>query len=138
VDAGARPGVSVGRRAGQHSTPVLGGAATVGSTLTSTGRRLDRHGAHRLHAAVAGCTSPAPTTCAAITGARAATYGLTAADAGRYLRMRVTASNGKGSAAAQSGPTTIVSSPNGKPVIVTPPAIAGAARVGTSAPLAAR
>jgi hypothetical protein len=45
--------------------------------------------------------------------------------------MRVTASNAKGSAAAQSEPTAIVSTPGGKPVMVTPPAITGVARVGS-------
>src|SRR5918994_6739548 len=46
--------------------------------------------------------------CAAITGATAKTYVVTAADLGRRLRVRVTARNAAGSAAATSNPTVVV------------------------------
>jgi subtilisin len=113
------------------SAPVVSGAATVGSTLTSSAGTWAGTAPIAYALQWLRCTSPAPTTCAAITGAKGATYKLTAADAGRYLRMRVTASNSKGSATAQSEPSAIVSTPGGKPVMVTPPAIAGVARVGS-------
>src|SRR3990170_9880 len=46
--------------------------------------------------------------CAAITGATAKTYVVTAADLGRRLRVRVTARNAAGSATATSNPTVVV------------------------------
>ena len=46
--------------------------------------------------------------CAAITGATAKTYAVTAADLGARLRVRVTARNTAGSAVATSNPTVVV------------------------------
>jgi subtilisin len=114
------------------SPAVVSGAATVGSTLTSTAGTWTGTAPIALALQWLRCTSSAPTTCVAITGAKATTYKLTAADSGRYLRMQVTASNSKGSASSQSEPTAVVSTSAAKPAVVTPPAIGGTMRVGST------
>src|SRR5207247_95205 len=86
--------------------PTISGSAVVGQTLTaSTGswsgaptsfayqwRRCDSAGA--------GCTS--------VTGATSKTYTLQSADAGRTLRIVVTATNAAGSASATSAQTGVI------------------------------
>ena len=90
------------------SAPAISGTATVGQTLTaSTGswsntptaysdawQRCDSNGAN----------------CSSISGASAATYTLTSTDAGKTLRVAVTASNTAGSSVAVSAPTAVVAS----------------------------
>ena len=61
--------------------------------------------------------------CGNIKGARSQTYRLAPGDAGRTIRVSVTATNSDGSANAVSGPTAVVSS--GAPVNTSPPTISG-------------
>jgi acid phosphatase type 7 len=67
--------------------------------------------------------------CTDIAGASGATYTLTAADVGWSVRVRVTATNTAGSAAATSQPTTVVQ-PGAAPANTAPPTISGTARDG--------
>jgi hypothetical protein len=91
--------------------PTIGGAAQVGQTLTASGgswtgttpigyahqwRRCDSTGA----------------ACANIGGATAASYVVASADAGRTLRIVVTASNSAGQASATSSPTALIPTPS--------------------------
>jgi hypothetical protein len=110
--------------------PTISGSAVVGQTLSaSTGswsggvssyayqwRRCDSSGA----------------SCAAISGATAASYAVASGDAGFTLRVAVTATNAGGSATAVSGQTALVAA---APVATAPvntalPAISGSAVVG--------
>ena len=69
------------------------------------------------------------TSCANIISANAKTYTLTSADVGRTLRVRVTASNADGRAAAVSAPTDVVSA-SGGPKLSTRPTISGTPQPG--------
>lgn len=86
--------------------PAIAGTAQVGQTLTAspgtwTGAPTSfAYQWQRCDAAGANCVD--------IPGATAATYVVTAADVGFTLRVRVTASNAAGSAAATSPPTPVV------------------------------
>jgi hypothetical protein len=60
--------------------------------------------------------------CADISGARGETYGLTAADIGSTIRIRVRATNSAGSTSADSAPTAVVESP---PLNTSPPTVTG-------------
>jgi hypothetical protein len=81
------------------------------------------------------CTTAAATACTDISGATADTYTPVAADVGRYLRVRVTATNPRASVTALSDATAAVTVAKSKPTLVTDPKIIGAARIG--APLTA-
>jgi hypothetical protein len=109
--------------------PQVSGAALEGEVLTAT----------------AGSWSGSPTSfayswercdsgggsCAAVPGATATTYALTAADVGSRLRVVVTASNSGGSTSAASAPTTVVV-PIAPPANTALPTISGTAREGQS------
>ena len=71
-----------------------------------------------------------PTVCADVDGATGATYLLAAADVGSAMRVRQTATNGIGSASADSTETAVVTDPGDAPVALTLPAIEGTARLG--------
>ena len=84
---------------------MITGTAKVGSTLTSTTGTWTGAPSPNLTRQWQRCTA---TTCAAITGATAATYRLTAADAGRKLQVVVTARNAVGTATAASVQTAAI------------------------------
>jgi len=60
--------------------------------------------------------------CENISGAHSSTYTLTSADVGNSLRFRVVASNGDGSADAQSNPTAVITAAASPPPPPPPPA----------------
>jgi hypothetical protein len=66
--------------------------------------------------------------CSNISGANGQAYKLVGPDAGRTIRVSVTATNGSGSANAVSGPTGVVAGQ--QPANTSPPTISGAAREG--------
>ena len=70
-----------------------------------------------------------PTTCTAITGATSSTYMPLAAVAGKYLRVRVTATNAVGSSTSFSATTDRVTL---TPTLSTAPAITGTIKVGNT------
>ncbi|HTN25096.1 MAG TPA: hypothetical protein VL120_13980, partial [Solirubrobacteraceae bacterium] len=74
----------------------------------------------------------ATTSCAAIAGATGASYALVSADAGRVLRLRVTASNAKGAVEALSEPTAVVTVPAVAPANTVKPALSGSAVAGAT------
>jgi hypothetical protein len=88
--------------------PVVSGAAASGATLTSTTGIWSGAAPIAYARLWLRCTTTATTSCTGITGATAASYRLVAADVGRYIRVRVTASNVKGSVVAVSDPTGVV------------------------------
>ncbi|MDX6704151.1 MAG: large repetitive protein, partial [Baekduia sp.] len=117
------------------AAPGIAGTATIGSTLTSgngtwTGTSPIAYATTWLR-----CTTTTVTTCSEIAGAKATTYTVTAADASRYLRVRITAANAKGAVAATSGALGAVPAPPAAkaapPVPVTYPTIAGTVRRGS-------
>ena len=76
--------------------------------------------------------NPGGSSCVNVANGTQRTYTLVGADAGRTIRVRVTATNADGSTAAQSEPTTVVApatSTDG-PRNTSPPTISGTARVG--------
>lgn len=82
--------------------PVITGTATVGETLTaSTGTWTGKE-------APANFTYQWEADAAAIDGARASTYELTAAEEGAEITVTVSAANWKGSASATSAATSAV------------------------------
>ena len=116
----ARPPVSSG-------APSISGTARQGSTLTAGDGSWNGTAPFRFSYQWLRCSSSG-TACAAIQDATAKTYGLTAADAGLTVRVRVTAANAAGSASAESaaaGPVTAA------PAATSAPAVSGTARDGS-------
>lgn len=112
--------------------PAVSGSAAVGSSLSSTtgtwtGTAPITYGRQWLR-----CTSTATTTCTAIGGATGASYVLAGDDGGRYVRLRVTASNAKGPVDALSDPTAAVVVPVVAPANSAKPAVSGSALVGAT------
>lgn len=70
--------------------------------------------------------------CVTISGATTSQYLLAAADVGRTLRVRVTASNPQGSTPATSAATPVVAALATTPASLTSPSISGSAQVGQS------
>lgn len=68
--------------------------------------------------------------CTDIGGANASDYTATAADVGHTLRVRVTATNSAGSAAATSDATAVIASLGNAPASTAPPTISGTAQEG--------
>lgn len=111
TDSTSAPTAVVSDAAAPTSTapPTISGSVQVGSTLTA-----DKGGWNGSPSAYAYQWSRCDTTgnsCAAISGASAATYLLKQVDAGTTLRVTVTATNGAGSTSATSAPTAVVSTP---------------------------
>ncbi len=111
--------------------PVVSGSAVVGGTLASTTGTWSGT-ALVLTRQWLRCTSTATTACTAISGATGASYTLVTADLTRFVRVRVTGVNAKGSVDALSDPTAAIVAPSGKPTLVTAPEISGPARVGST------
>lgn len=108
------------------TAPALTGTLRVGGVMTTSGGTWSGSGPITLTAQWLRCASTVLTTCTEISGARAGTYTVTAADIGLLLRSRVTATNSKGSAVATSAPTAVVAAPvTGPPVPTAAPVISG-------------
>lgn len=91
--------------------PVVSGTPRVGSTLTATQGRWSNNPTSFAFQWVRCPTSggnPLGTDCAAIGGATTQAYQLVAADQGRRLRVRVTATNAAGSGTSASNATGVV------------------------------
>lgn len=86
--------------------PTIGGQAVVGQTLTASPGTWTGTGIS--FAYVWTRCDPTGAQCADIVGATAATYAVVAADAGRRLRVEVTATNASGSNTVTSAPTGVV------------------------------
>ncbi len=109
------------------AAPAISGTAQAGQTLTaSTGTWTGT--------APIGFTyqwrNCAGSTCGAISGATTSTYSPTASDVGDTIVVRVTGTNGGGSAFADSNPTAIVTSAGTLPVNTVAPSISGTDQVG--------
>jgi hypothetical protein len=88
--------------------PSISGPARVGRTLTAGNGSWTRSQPMTFAHQWLRCTTTAISSCIDISGATATTYVVTTADRGHRLRVRVTATNAGGSAAATSNPTTSV------------------------------
>jgi hypothetical protein len=93
-----------------HNTaaPSISGTAQVGQTLTANNGTWTGDPAPTFADQWQRCDT-AGANCAAISGATAATYTAQTADAGKTLRVSVTATNSSGSASASSAQTAVVS-----------------------------
>jgi subtilisin len=113
--------------------PVVSGVATTAGTLTATNGTWSGTTPIAYQAQWLRCTSSATTSCAEITGATTATYKPVAADVGRQLRARITATNAKAAVSALSEPTSAVSAPPATaPANTSAPGIAGTATIGST------
>ena len=107
--------------------PTIAGTARVGETLTaqngtwSNSPTAFQYQWQRCNASGAGCTN--------VPGAVEKTYLLTAADAGRTIRVRVTGINAEGATNARSAPTAAVT-PSAAPQNTVRPTITGEPEVG--------
>jgi hypothetical protein len=107
------------------SAPAISGTARVQATLTaSTGTWANAPTSYAYQWQRCGAGGGG---CANIAAATTGTYVLVAADLGRTVRVRVTASNHYGSSSASSPVTGVVQPPNTPPVLTAPPTISGTA-----------
>jgi hypothetical protein len=117
--------------------PKISGAATAGSTLTTTagtwsGTTPISFAYQWLRCPTSG-GKPDGSDCAAISGATTSSYVLGSGDAGKRIRVRVTATNAEGTDAAASNATaTIAGAPSGRPKNTTLPSASGATTVGST------
>jgi Ig domain of plant-specific actin-binding protein len=111
--------------------PAVSGSAVVGATLSSTTGTRSGTAPIAYTRQWVRCTSTATTSCTDLAGATGDMYTPVAADVGRYLRVRVTATNVKSTVAALSDPTAAVTVAKTKPAMVTEPKILGTARIGS-------
>ena len=110
--------------------PTQTGSASSGSTLTGTRGAWSGSGLSYTYEWIR-CTTTTIASCSRISGANALTYTLGSGDVGKYVRLRVVASNSDGASMMRSTATTAVTGP----VVVAPantvyPAITGTATVG--------
>jgi hypothetical protein len=115
--------------------PRILGTARIGATLTAnrgiwTGDPTSYRYQWVRCAASGG--RPDGSDCPAIRGATDQQYDVTAADAGRRLRVRVTATNADGSATAASNATSLIQAAPSAPSNTRPPTISGNAVVGAT------
>lgn len=110
--------------------PTVSGAPTVGKTLTATDGAWNNSPTAFTYQWLR-CNGGG-NSCTSVTGAIQKTYMLVAADAGRTMRVRVTATNADGSASAQSEQTAAVQPEtlSAAPKNTALPTITGIARVG--------
>lgn len=110
--------------------PAISGTPTVGQTLTASNGTWTNSPTSYTYQWLR-CNGGG-NACASISGATQKTYTLVAADAGKTIRVAVTATNADGSASAQSAQTAAVSTgtSNAAPKNTSPPTISGTAKVG--------
>jgi hypothetical protein len=109
----------------------VSGAAVIGATLASTTGTWTGTAPIAYVRQWMRCTTTATTSCAAIAAATGASYVPVTADLGRFLRLRVTGSNAKGSVLALSESTAAVATAGARPALVNAPAITGTVRAGS-------
>ncbi len=126
-------------QAAPHNTqePVVSGNASVGSTLTATNGAWTGTAPINFAYQWVRCPTsggkPDGSDCAAISGATTSSYVTGSADAGKRLRIRVTASNADGSVTvASNATTTIASAGNGRPRNTNAPSISGSLSPGAA------
>jgi subtilisin len=111
--------------------PAIAGSATVGATLSSDAGAWSGTAPITYALQWLRCTGTATNACSEIAGAKAATYVVSSADAARYLRLRVTATNSRGGVTALSGVIGLVTAARpAPPGWLTAPTIAGAVKRG--------
>ncbi len=115
--------------------PVISGTARVPNTLTvsnGTWSGVPTGYAYqwlRCTAAITKVATAVPKTCAAISTATTSSYALTDVDAGKFIAVKVTASNASGSANQVTKTTAAIVARVIKPVVTTDPFVTGTARV---------
>jgi subtilisin family serine protease len=110
------------------AAPAITGSAATGQTLTASTGTWSGAGVSTSQQWLRCTAATGLTSCSAIAGATGTTYQLTSADTGRYLHVRVVATNGEGSAIAISPATAAVAQPVA-PAATAAPAIAGIAQL---------
>ena len=111
--------------------PTISGSPIVGATLSATAGTWSGTAPISYKYQWVRCTSSTTTACTTLAGATDA-YTPVAADAGSYLRVRVTATNTKATVVALSNPTAAITVAKTKPTLVTEPKILGTARIGST------
>ena len=120
--------------------PVIPGTPRVGTSITGTAGTYTGIPVPTVSLQWARCTATKvatttlPATCTEIAGATSATYAVTAADAGKFLSLRSTATNSQGSYTSWSASSAAVTE---IPSVTTDPALSGSNRVGSSASVSA-
>jgi len=120
--------------------PLIPGTPRVGSPITATAGVYTGIPVPTVSLQWARCTATKvvtttlPATCTEITGATTATYAVTAADAGKFLTLRSTATNSQGSYTSWSASSAAVTE---IPSVTAEPALTGSNRVGSSASISA-
>lgn len=111
--------------------PTITGTPQVGQTLTATDGTWTNSPTSFAYQWLR--CNPGGNSCAPVANGTQKTYTLVGADAGRTMRVRVTATNADGSGSAQSAQTTPVAAPVGSgdgPKNTAPPTISGTPKVG--------
>jgi subtilisin len=111
--------------------PAISGGAFVGATLSSTTGTWSGTAPIAYKLQWVRCASATTTSCTNLAGASGETYAPIAADVGRYLRLRVTATNARATVVALSDATAAVTVPRTKPTLVSAPKITGTGRIGS-------
>lgn len=119
---------AVGAMPVNTAVPAISGTASTSATLTATAGTWTGSG-NTYTTQWLRCTTTALTSCTDIAGATASTYAPVMADGGRYLRVRVVATNADGSAMVRSAATAAVVAP-APPVATVAPTTAGYAQIG--------
>ena len=133
--AASNPTELVSAAPARVADPVVTGSAVVGSRLTAsqgTWTNSPTSFAYQWVRCPSSGGNPTGSDCAAIGGATTSSYVVSTADVGRPLRVRVTASNGSGSATSASNPTALVVASSPVPRNTSEPRISGTARVGAT------
>jgi hypothetical protein len=120
-----------------QARPAISGSPAVGGALTATTGVWSGTAPITYTIAWMRCTTTATRSCAEIAGARGASYSPVAADAGRVLRVRVTAANAKKAVTLLSDawvavPAAPPAAGVGPPVVMSEPTITGTVSAGAT------
>jgi subtilisin family serine protease len=106
------------------TAPVITGTASTLTTVTASAGTWGGSAPVATALQWVRCTAASLATCSDVAGATSATYQPVSADVGKYLRIRVVATNAEGATMTRSAPTALVTAPVA-PASTAAPTIAG-------------